>query len=146
MTYAPPPPPPGYPPPPPGYQAPPPGYPAPPPGYPAPGPYGYAGGPASPVQVSIAYQERFSRGLGCLGALFFYGRAIALIPAAICLYLAAIVVGITAWVMQIVVVFTGHYPQGVHTWITGFVRYTTRFTAWYLGLTDTYPGFFNFKP
>jgi hypothetical protein len=98
------------------------------------------------VQVSIEYQDRYNRGLGCLGALFFYGRAIALIPAIICLYLAAIVVGIVAWVMQIVVVFTGHYPAGAHNFVTGFVRYTTRTTAWYLGLTDQYPGFFNFKP
>jgi hypothetical protein len=97
------------------------------------------------VQVSVAHQDHYNRGLGCLGALFFYGRLIALIPAFICLWLAAIVVGIVAWVMQIVVVFTGHYPAGGHDFVTGFVRYSTRATAWYLGLTDKYPGFFNFK-
>jgi len=135
MTYAPPPPPP------PGA-----GYPAPPPqGYPAPPPSGYPGAPANPVQLSIEYQERFSRGLGCLGALLFYGRMIALIPVFICLLLAGIVVAIVAWVMQLVVVLTGHYPKGPHSFVTGYVRYSTRTTAWYLGLTDKYPGFFNFK-
>jgi len=130
MTYAPPPPP--------GYPASPPGYAAPPPGYP--------GGPsANPVQLTIEHQDRYSRGLGCLGVIYVL-REIALLPAFICLFLLGIVAGIVFWFMQIVVVFTGKYPTGAHTFVTGFLRYFTRIYAWLFGLTDTYPGFFNTKP
>ncbi|MGO8686982.1 MAG: DUF4389 domain-containing protein [Candidatus Dormibacteria bacterium] len=132
MSYAPPPPP--------GYPAPP------PPGYPAPASPGYPGGPsANPVQLTIEHQERYNRGLGCLGIIYIL-REILLIPAFICLFLVGIVAGIVFWFMQWAVVLTGHYPKGPHSFITGFLRYLTRIYAWLFGLTDTYPGFFNLKP
>ena len=141
------PPPPGYPPPPPGYQAPPPGYQAPPPGYPTPPP-GYpvmaaSGQPPSghPVQLTVAHQETYSRGLGCLGALFFIGRAFLLIPVAIWLYILIIITEIVAWIMQIVVVFTGSYPKGAHSFVTGTMRLLIRTYAFLYGVTDAYPGF-----
>jgi hypothetical protein len=96
------------------------------------------------VQVSIEHQERYSRGLGCLGVIYIL-REIALIPAFICLLILLIGAGIVAWIMQIVVVLTGHYPKGPHNFVTEAVRYSTRITAWLLGLTDKYPGFFNLK-
>jgi len=133
MSYAPTPPPAGYPAP-------------PPPGYPAPAPPGYPGGPsANPVQLTIEHQDRYNRGLGCLGILYVL-REIVLLPAFICLLLLGIVAGIVFWFMQWAVVFTGHYPKGAHSFMTGFLRYLTRIYAWLFGLTDTYPGFFNTKP
>ncbi|MGP8159921.1 MAG: DUF4389 domain-containing protein [Candidatus Dormibacteria bacterium] len=136
MTYAPPPPPPGYPPqPPPGYPA------APPPGYPAP-PAGYQGGSSGhPVQLTIQHQATYSRGLGCLGFFWFLGRALLAIPVAIWLYILFIIAEIVAWIMQIVVIFTGSYPQGAHSFVTGVLRLYTRTAAFILGLTDAYPGF-----
>jgi hypothetical protein len=97
------------------------------------------------VQVSIEHQESYSRGLGCLGVIYIL-REVALIPAFICLFIVGIGAGIVIWIMQIVVVLTGHYPKGAHSFVTGFLRYLTRIYAWLFGLTDTYPGFFNLKP
>ena len=136
-------PPPGYATPPPGYATPPPGYAAPPPGYPAPPP-GYAMAPMGsqhPVQLTIAHQESYSRGLGCLGAIFFIGRAILLIPVLIWLYILVIIGELVAWIMQIVVVFSGHYPKGGHSFVTGVIRLIARTYAFLLGVTDKYPGF-----
>ncbi|MGH7691171.1 MAG: DUF4389 domain-containing protein [Candidatus Dormibacteria bacterium] len=94
-----------------------------------------------PVQLSIGYQAHYSRGLGCLGAVFFYGRYIALIPVLVWLYILLLVAFLVAWAMQIVVVFTGEYPQWAHRFLTGVLRLTSRMYAWLFGLTDTYPGF-----
>jgi len=64
------------------------------------------------VQLTIGHQDRYSRGMGCLGAIFFLGRFIALIPVLIWLGILGFVIGIVAWIMQIVVVLSGHLPQG----------------------------------
>jgi hypothetical protein len=118
----------------------------PPPGYPSPPPPGYPGGSSPhPVQLSIEHQAQYSRGLGCLGAIFFLGRAILAIPVGIWLYILLIVAEIVGWIMEIVVVFTGHYPKWGHTFVTGVLRLTTRTYAWIFGLVDAYPGF-GLKP
>ena len=93
-----------------------------------------------PVQLSIVHQEHYSRGLGCLGVLGFFIKGLLLFPIFIWLFLSGIVVGLVAWIMQVVVVFTGSYPSGPHRLVTGWVRLSTRCSAWYLGLTDRYPG------
>jgi hypothetical protein len=35
--------------------------------------------------------------------------------------------------------FTGRYPEGAHSFVTGFLRWNVRATAWLYGLTDKYP-------
>jgi len=45
----------------------------------------------NPVQLSIAYQERYSRGRSILGCLLVYGRYIALIPILLVLLVLSIV-------------------------------------------------------
>ena len=133
MTYAPPPPP--------GYQAPPPpGYPAPPPGYQAPPPGGTVVMPHL-VHLTIDRQDKYSRGLGCLGALFFIPRYIALIPVFIWLGILMFVAAIVAWIMEIAVVFSGHYPKGGHSFVTGVLRLSVKTYAWMLGLVDKDPGY-----
>jgi hypothetical protein len=93
------------------------------------------------VHLTIDYQERYSRGLGCLGAIFFIGRALLAIPAAIVLYILLIVAEILAWIGEIAVVFSGHYPKGIHSYVTGTFRLGIRVAAYIYGLTDKYPGF-----
>jgi hypothetical protein len=134
MSYAPPPPPPpaGYPPPPPA------GYPSPPPGYPAP-PGGTVTMPHL-VHLTIDRQDRYSRGLGCLGVLVF-PRYIALLPVLIWLGILMFVASIVVWFMQIAVVFSGHYPAGGHRFVTGVLRLSVKTYAWMLGLVDKYPGY-----
>lgn len=92
-----------------------------------------------PVQLTIAHQQSYSRGLAFLGCIFFFGRAIALIPILIVLYIVGIAAGLVAWIMQFAVLFTGRYPEGAHGFVTGYLRWNTRAVAWLYGLTDKYP-------
>ena len=109
--------------------------PAPPGPLPAPVPSG------SPVQLTIAHADTYSRGLAVLGLPLLYGRLIALIPVAIVLFFIGIAAIVTAWIMQFAVLFTGRYPPGAHTFVTGYLRLSSRTGAWAFGLVDTYPGF-----
>ena len=92
-----------------------------------------------PVQLTIELQPSYSRGLAFLGIFFFLGRFIALIPIFIVLYLLGIAAGLVAWIMQFAVLFTGKYPEGAHSFVTGFLRWNVRATAWAYGLSDKYP-------
>ena len=162
-----PPPGPGYGPPPgPGY-GPPPGPSAPGPGYPPPqdqaygqeqaryyeappGP-GYAMEPAQqydamqvqdyPVQVFIEYPEHSSRLLAGLSIPYFLTRMIMLIPALFVIYFVGIAAGVVAWISFWAVLFTGRYPRGFHEFVAGYLRWSTRISAYLLGMTDKYPPF-----
>jgi hypothetical protein len=94
---------------------------------------------SNPVRLSIDHQEHYSRGLAILGCLLLYGRIIALIPIFIVLYFVGIAAFIVGWVMQFAVLFTGKYPAGPHSFLTGYLRWTVRVQAWLFGLTDKYP-------
>jgi hypothetical protein len=50
-----------------------------------------------------------------------------------------------ALVFQFVVLFTGRYPEGGHSFVSGYMRLELRAAAWLYGLTDRYPGF-NIQP
>jgi len=129
-----------YPPAPTGYP-PAPGYGAAPP--PPPGPP-YGGPPAEssdyPVQVTIPYPPRSSRLLAVLGIIYIL-KFVLLIPSFICLYVIGICAFIVWWIAQWAILFTGRYPQGMHRFISGYVRWSTRTLAWLFGLTDRYPPF-----
>jgi hypothetical protein len=93
------------------------------------------------VHLTIDRQDKYSRGLGCLGVIFFLGRFIALIPVFIWLGILGFVVGIVALIMQLVVVISGHYPKGAHSFVTGYLRLRVKTSAWLYGLVDKYPGY-----
>lgn len=103
--------------------------------------YGMSSGSDSPVQVSIGYPENPSRILALFSLPFFLARYILLIPALIVLYVLGIVVWFVAWFGQWAVLFTGRYPQGFYTFISGFIRWQTRAFAYLMGVTDKYPPF-----
>jgi hypothetical protein len=147
----PPPPPGGWPPPPPPQQ-PPPGYvpaqqpyqPAPPapPGY----GYGQQGAPwppssGHPVQLTIERADSQSRALALFSIPFFLVRVIAAIPVLIILYFVGIAMFVVAWIAMWAILFTGHYPVGMHRFVTGVMRWQVRLNAWVAGVTDSYPGF-----
>lgn len=99
--------------------------------------------PASghPVQLSIEHADTYSRGLAVLGIPLLDGRVIALIPVFIVLLVVGIAAFVAALVLQFVVLFTGKYPEGGHTFVSGYLRLAVRASAWVFGLTDRYPGF-----
>jgi hypothetical protein len=94
-----------------------------------------------PVQVSIATPEHPSRALALFSIPFFLARIIILIPAFFCIYFVSLVAGFAVWFGMWAVLFTGKYPQGLHDFGAGTVRWQTRIYAYYYGLTDAYPPF-----
>ncbi len=93
----------------------------------------------NPVQLSVVREEQYSRGLAVLGCIFLIGRAIAALPIFIVLYFFQIAVFFVAWIMQFAVLFTGTYPEGAHSFVTGYLRWYVRTQAWVFGVTDKYP-------
>jgi hypothetical protein len=94
-----------------------------------------------PVQLSVAYPERSSRLLALFTLPYFLVRLLALIPAVIVLWFVGIAAFIVIWIAQWAVLFTGRYPQGMHTFAVGYLRWTVRVSAYLYGLTDKYPPF-----
>jgi hypothetical protein len=109
-------------------------------GYPAIG----VSGQDTETQLEIVHQESYSRGLALARLLF--GFIYILIPHGFCLVflsLAAVFVKIIAfWI----VLFTGQYPKGMHDFMVGVVRWSTKVGAYYYNLTDEYPPFSLSEP
>lgn len=68
-------------------------------------------------------------------------KSIILIPHIIILYALGIVTGVLQLATWIPVLFTGQYPDWGISLIGGYIRWFTRVTAYFLGLTDRYPPF-----
>jgi hypothetical protein len=96
---------------------------------------------AYPVQVSIEYPGQSSRVLAALSIPFFLLRLIMLIPALFVLYFVGIAAVVVAWIAFWAVLFTGRYPPAFHTFVAGYVRWSTRTSSFLYGLTDKYPPF-----
>lgn len=94
-----------------------------------------------PVQLFIRRAERQSRLLALFSIPFFLVRIIAGIPVIICLYVMGFIFEFSAWFAQWAILFGGHYPEGMHRFNTGIMRWGVRLQAWIFGLTDSYPGF-----
>jgi hypothetical protein len=94
-----------------------------------------------PVNLTIDYPQQSSRVLAALSIPFFLLRALMLIPAMFCLYFVGIAAFFVVWIAFWAVTFTGRYPQGMFDFVTGYLRWTTRSTAYLYGLTDSYPPF-----
>lgn len=104
--------------------------------------YGYQP-PSSghPVQLSIQRADQQSRLLALFSIPFFLIRMIAVLPAIIVLYFVLIAFEVVAWIGQWAILFTGSYPEGMHRFGTGVIRWQVRVTAFMFGLTDKYPPF-----
>jgi hypothetical protein len=94
-----------------------------------------------PVQVSVEYPEHSSRLLAGLSIPYFLARLIMLIPAIFVLYFVGIAAIIVVWIAFWAVLFTGRYPPSFHEFVTGYLRWSTRVSAYLYGLTDKYPPF-----
>ncbi len=92
-----------------------------------------------PVQLSIEYPERLSRGLAILKVLF--GSLYVGIPHGIILYFYAIAVSIVTFIAFWIILFTGKYPRGLYDFVIGFHRWSLNVTAYMGLLRDEYPPF-----
>jgi Domain of unknown function (DUF4389) len=87
-----------------------------------------------PVTFEADYVERHNR-------LTTFFRLILAIPLAIWLYVYAIVAYIAIVIAWFAIVITGRYPRGLYDFVSGFVRFLARFTAYTVLLCDPYPSF-----
>lgn len=93
-----------------------------------------------PLQLEIDYPENPSRLLN----FPFFGilvKMILLIPhyvAIMFLYIGALVV---LFIAHFAILFTGSFPEGMHRFVTGVLRWSTRINAYTVAITDKYPPF-----
>jgi hypothetical protein len=91
------------------------------------------------VQFDIERPERSSRGL--LLARMFFGIIYVYIPHAICLLFLSIGAMFVRLIAFWIVLITGKFPVGMHNYMVGVMRWSTRVGAYMSYLTDTYPPF-----
>ncbi len=92
-----------------------------------------------PVQLSIEYPERLSRGWLLLKV--FFGWLYVGIPHGICLILYEIAVGVVLFISFWAILFTGKFPKGMFDFVVGFYRWGWRVSAYLSFLRDEYPPF-----
>lgn len=94
-----------------------------------------------PVNLTIDYPEKSSRLLAVFSIPYFLVRYLALLPALICVMFVGIAAFFVVWIAFWGVAFTGRYPRGMFDFVTGYLRWTSRISAYLFGLTDKYPPF-----
>ena len=87
-----------------------------------------------PATFEADYLERRSR-------LTVFFRLLLLIPIGIWAYVLGIVASILILISWVVIVITGRFPAALFDFVSGFVRFLTRLTAYASLLTDRYPPF-----
>ena len=89
---------------------------------------------AYPVVTEFDRQEEYSRFLPIVKSLLLIPHWIALVF----VWIAAFFAIVASW---FAVLFTGTYPAGIHSFVTGTYRWTTRVTGYAFLMTDRYPPF-----
>jgi hypothetical protein len=97
--------------------------------------------PASyPVQFAVTDDSPDrNRWLGLAGVLGL--KFLLAIPHLIVVWALSIGVAIAGWIGYWIIAFTGQANQGIHEYIEGVTRWSSRVLAWIAGLTDEYPPF-----
>lgn len=87
-----------------------------------------------PVDFQLIRPARQSRGL-----LFL--RWLAVIPLSFWLAIVGMAAGFAIVLAWVCILFSGNIPEGIRTFIVGFLRYSTRVSCYTALLTDAWPGF-----
>jgi hypothetical protein len=87
------------------------------------------------VRYEVDYPERLSR-----WRLVIWKTATAL-PHFIVLAFVFIAVMVVVFVAWFAVLFTGRYPRGLHSFVSGWLRWYARASAYWVSLTDEFPSF-----
>jgi hypothetical protein len=94
---------------------------------------------ASAVKLTIPYPEKSSRGWAIMTMLGL--KSLALFPVIIVLYIFMIGVAVVFFISQLIVLFTGKFPEGMHAFMVKVMRWMVGISAFMYGLTDEYPPF-----
>lgn len=94
----------------------------------------------SPLRFTAPYPATSSRLLNfpLLGVLI---KSLLLIPHFIIVAFLGVALTIVIFIAHFAILFTGSFPVGLHAFAVGVSRWSTRMTAYLLGLTDAYPPF-----
>ena len=92
-----------------------------------------------PVQLSIEYPERLSRGWLLLKV--FFGWLYVGIPHGIVLWLYGIAVSIVIFIVFWAILFTGKFPKGMFDFVVGYYRWSWRVGTYLSLMRDEYPPF-----
>jgi hypothetical protein len=68
-------------------------------------------------------------------------KTVTVIPHAIVLAFVSIGVMVVVFLAWFVVLFTGRYPRGMHSFVSGWLRWVARVWAYWVSLTDEFPSF-----
>jgi hypothetical protein len=93
-----------------------------------------SGAPQHPIGLIVTDDLKRSR-------LTTFFRLLLAIPHFIFLYLWGLVAGFAVLIAWLVAIFTGRVPEGLHDFLTGYLRYSTRVTAYALLLANPFPPF-----
>jgi ABC-type multidrug transport system fused ATPase/permease subunit len=93
-----------------------------------------------PLSFTVDYPESHSRLLNfpILGLII---KLILLIPHFIVVYFLILVALIVLFIAHFAILFTGSFPAGMHKFMIGVGRWSTRVNAYAYALTDKYPPF-----
>jgi Domain of unknown function (DUF4389) len=94
----------------------------------------------SPLSFTTVRPETSSRLLN-FPFLGLFIKTILLIPHIIILFFLGIATLVVIVIAQFAILFTGSFPEGMHSFCVGVSRWTIRLNAYYFGLTDAYPPF-----
>ena len=87
------------------------------------------------VQYEVDYPERLSR-----WKLLFW-KILTAIPHIVVLAFLYVAVAFVVFIGWFGILFTGHFPRGLHLFVVGVLRWSARVTAYVESLTDEFPPF-----
>jgi hypothetical protein len=93
-----------------------------------------------PVTMTAERPPQSSRGWAILFLLFGL-KMLALILHFIVAFVFAIGVAVVFFISQLVVLFTGKYPEGMHGFVVRFLAWSNKLNGWIMGLRDEFPPF-----
>ncbi len=94
---------------------------------------------AYPVNVTIQYPEKLSRGMVVVKLLF--GWLYVGIPHGIALGVLGVAAGVVLIVGFFAVLFTGKFPKSMFDFVLGYMRWGQRVGAYLYFMRDEYPPF-----
>jgi hypothetical protein len=94
-----------------------------------------------PLKLTVAYPAGSSRLLNFPLFIGMFIRVILVIPHLIILAFLGIAEFIVVFIAQFAILFSGSFPDGLHGFVVGVSRWSTRISAYLFGLTDRYPPF-----
>lgn len=96
---------------------------------------------SEPMNFSIICPEKSSRLLALMTLLLMVPKFVILIPHFIVISILGFASMIVVIIAQFAVLFVGKYPVGMHSFVTGVLRWQVRISAYMYGLIDRYPPF-----